>query len=239
MSENQKRQASLCIDRIKIDRFLGRLEQGIVLYDRTEDDASLHQRISDLKAQIDQLRQDMSESGVQRRLNNALRSIESHASSIVPKLDAEWPEAPIRLVIHDLTLQVIQGTREDYLWEIGSGANWLAYHIALTLSLQSYFLDQPHHPVPGLLVYDQPSQAYFPRRSVRSDESKEPVWSDEDVVAVRKVFRAVSDEVRRADGRLQAIILDHAGSDVWGEVEGVAVVENWRDGGKLVPEEWL
>ena len=223
----------------QIDRFLGRLEQGIVLYDRTEDDASLHQRISDLKAQIDQLRQDMSESGVQRRLNNALRSIESHASSIVPKLDAEWPEAPIRLVINDLTLQVIQGTREDYLWEIGSGANWLAYHIALTLSLQSYFLDQPHHPVPGLLVYDQPSQAYFPRRSVRSDESKEPVWSDEDVVAVRKVFRAVSDEVRRADGRLQAIILDHAGSDVWGEVEGVAVVENWRDGGRLVPEEWL
>ena len=223
----------------QIDRFLGRLEQGIVLYDRTEDDASLHQRISDLKAQIDQLRQDMSEGGVQRRLNNALRSIESHASSIVPKLDAEWPEAPIRLVINDLTLQVIQGTREDYLWEIGSGANWLAYHIALTLSLQSYFLDQPHHPVPGLLVYDQPSQAYFPRRSVRSDESKEPVWSDEDVVAVRKVFRAVSDEVRRADGRLQAVILDHAGSDVWGEVEGVAVVENWRDGGRLVPEEWL
>ena len=223
----------------QVDRFLGRLEQGIVFYDRTEEGATLQQQISDLSARIEQLRQDISESDVQRRLNNALRSIESHASSIIPKLDAEWPEAPIRLLINDLTLQVIQGTREDYLWEIGSGANWLAYHVALTLSLQSYFLDQPHHPVPGLLVYDQPSQAYFPRRSVRSEESTEPVWRDEDVVAVRKVFRAVADEVQRAEGGLQVIILDHAANDVWGAVSGVTVVENWRDGGRLVPEEWL
>ena len=238
--ERESEEASESVYRSdQVDRFLGRLEQGIVFYDRTEEGATLQQQISDLSARIEQLRQDISESDVQRRLNNALRSIESHASSIVPKLDAEWPEAPIRLLINDLTLQVIQGTREDYLWEIGSGANWLAYHVALTLSLQSYFLDQPHHPVPGLLVYDQPSQAYFPRRSVRSEESTEPVWRDEDVVAVRKVFRAVADEVQRAEGGLQVIILDHAANDVWGAVSGVTVVENWRDGGRLVPEEWL
>ena len=238
--EQESEEASESVYRSdQVDRFLGRLEQGIVFYDRTKEDATLQQQISDLSARIEKLRQDMSESDVRRRLKNALRSIESHASSIVPKLDAEWPEAPIRLLINDLTLQVIQGTREDYLWEIGSGANWLAYHVALTLSLQSYFLDQPHHPVPGLLVYDQPSQAYFPRRSVRSEESAEPVWRDEDVVAVRKVFRAVADEVQRAEGGLQVIILDHAANDVWGAVSGVTVVENWRDGGRLVPEEWL
>ena len=66
-----------------------------------------------------------------------------------------------------------------------------------------------------------------------------PVWTDEDVVAVRKVFHAISDEVRAWNGRLQVIVLDHAGNDVWGEVEKVSLVENWRDGGKSVPEEWL
>ena len=223
----------------QVDRFLGRLEQGILLYDRTEEDASLQQQISDLTTRIAELRRYMSEADVQRRLNNALRSVESHASSIVPKLDAEWPEAPIRLSIKDLTLQVIQGTREDYLWEIGSGANWLAYHVALTLSLQRFFLDQPHHPVPGLLIYDQPSQAYFPRGIVRSDESDEPEWSDEDVVAVRKVFQAVADEVYRAEGGLQAIIMDHAANDVWGSVSGITVVEDWRDGSSLIPGDWL
>ncbi len=68
-------------------------------------------------------------------------------------------------MISDLTVKVIRGTRDDYLWEIGSGANWLAYHVALTLALQVFFLGLPHHPVPGLLIYDQPSQVYFPRRA--------------------------------------------------------------------------
>ena len=222
----------------KIERFLGRLEQALELYDRTDDNSSFRQRISDLNERIDELRQGISEREVERRLENARRSIESYASSIIPKLDAEWPNAPIRLVINDLTLQVIQGTREDYLWEIGSGANWLAYHVAITLSLQRYFLSQPHHPAPGLLIYDQPSQAYFPRRNSPSIESDEPVWTDEDVVAVRKVFRAISDEVGTSKGRLQVIVLDHADKDVWGEKDNVWLVENWRDGAKLVPEWW-
>ena len=223
----------------RIDRFLGRLEQALQLYDRTDENASLRQKIATLNSKIEKLRQGISEGEIRRKLGNALRNIESHASVIVPKLDAEWPDAPIRLLVDDLTLQIIQGTREDYLWEIGSGANWLAYHIAITLSLQHYFLSQPHHPVPGLLVYDQPSQTYFPRRSSRSSEMDEPVWSDEDVVAVRTVFRAVSDEVRASNGRLQVIVLDHADTDVWGGVDDVWLVENWRDGKKLVPEEWL
>ena len=223
----------------QIERFLGRLEQALELYDRTDEHASLRQRISDLNRRIEELREGISEREVERRLENALRSIESYASSIVPKLDAEWPDAPIRLIVNDLTLQVIQGTREDYLWEIGSGANWLAYHVAITLSLHRYFLSQPHHPVPGLLIYDQPSQAYFPRRSSSSIDSDEPVWSDEDVVAVRKVFRAISDEVGASNGRLQVIVLDHADVDVWGGVDNVWLVENWRDGEKLVPDAWL
>ena len=72
-----------------------------------------------------------------------------------------------------------------------------------------------------------------------SDESEEPFWTDEDVVAVRRVFRAISDEVRSSKRRLQVIVLDHADNDVWGEVERVSLVENWRDGKKLVPEGWL
>ena len=223
----------------QIDRFLGRLEQAIELYDRVDDNENLRARIDTVNAKIDELRRGISEREAQRRLDNALRSVESYASSIIPKLDAEWPEAPIRLLVNDLTLQVIQGTREDYLWEIGSGANWLSYHIAITLALQSYFLSQPHHPTPGLLVYDQPSQAYFPRRGAGLVEREEREWRDEDVVAVRKVFQAISEEVGVAKGRLQVIVLDHADKDVWGGIENALLVENWREGRKLVPESWL
>ena len=222
----------------QIDRFLGRLEQALKLYDETDENATLRQQIESLRARIGELRQVVSEGEILRRLNNALRSIESHAGTIIPKLDAEWPDAPIRLLVDDLSLQVIQGTREDYLWEIGSAANWLSYHIAVTLALQSFFLSEPHHPVPGVLVYDQPSQAYFPRRGARmGDEERD--WSDEDVIAVRKAIQAIVDEVNGSKGRLQVVVLDHADEDVWGKIEGVFLVDNWRDGRKLVPEEWL
>src|SRR3546814_16643976 len=94
-------------------------------------------------------------------------------SSDVCSSDLEWPEAPIQLVIEDLTVKVLRADREDYLWEIGSGANWLAYHVAMTLALQEVFLSDPTSGVPGLLVYDQPSQVYFPKRNTNSKNAEE------------------------------------------------------------------
>ena len=75
------------------------------------------------------------------RMTNALLQVEKYAGEIVPRLDAEWPDAPIRMSVPDLTIKVVQTDREDYLWEIGSGANWLAYHLAVTLALQRFFLN--------------------------------------------------------------------------------------------------
>lgn len=158
----------------------------------------------------------------------------------MPLLDAEWPDAPVQLVVNDLTIKVLHADREDYLWEIGSGANWLAYHVAVTLALQRFFIETPHHPVPSLLVYDQPSQVYFPRGFDEADTpSQIGRTRDEDIAAVRAVFEAVGKEVVRARGGLQVIILDHAGPDVWGDIEGVVLAEEWRGVTKLVPDSWL
>ena len=113
-------------------------------------------------------------------------------------------------------------SREDYLWEVGSGANWLSYHIAVSLALQEFFLSQKHSPVPSFLVYDQPSQVYFPRRlsGKREQADYDPKLEDEDVVAVRKVFSTLADVVTSTENRLQIVVLDHAGSDVWADIAG-------------------
>ena len=39
-------------------------------------------------------------------------------------------------------------------------------------------------------------------------------------------------------GTWQSIILDHAGADIYGKIEGVHEVDVWRNGKKLIPEEW-
>ena len=67
-------------------------------------------------------------------------SVETIAGQILPTLDAEWPDAAIKFMLADLTIKVVQGTRDDYLWEIGSGANWLAYQVSMTLAFQRFFL---------------------------------------------------------------------------------------------------
>jgi hypothetical protein len=91
-----------------------------------------------------------------------------------------------------------------------------------------------------MLVYDQPSQVYFPRTLAREPAAGyDPKLKDEDVKAVRKVFQAFGRLVRGTEGRLQVIVLDHAGRDVWGGVPGVHLVEEWRDGHALVPAMWI
>lgn len=239
MLERNSQQARQAIDRFdRMERFLRRLEQALELYDRTDQSAGLRQEIEALKARIAELQKRVSESEIARKLRNALDGIEATTGRLVPRLDAEWPPAPVRLMIQDLTVKVIRGTRDDYLWEIGSRANWLAYHVALALALQNFFLALPHHPVPGLVIYDEPSQVYFPRRTAGDDGSEPVAWRDEDVEAVRKVFMLLGEQVAAADGRLQVIVLDHADEDVWGDIDGVVLAEQWRDHA-LVPAAWF
>jgi hypothetical protein len=221
----------------EIERYLGRLEQALATYDTLGSDSELAFEIEQLRAQMAELGRRVGEPSIHARLERALAQVHSIAATILPKLDAEFPDYPIELSIKDLSIKILRPEREDWLWEIGSGANYLAYHIAVTAALQRFFMKTEGHPVPHLLIYDQPSQVYFPR-SLAGDQP-EPEWTDEEVEAVTKVFAALSDEVARSQGNLQVIILDHAAQDVWGTIGNIHLVGEWRGGEKLVPEAWL
>jgi len=79
-------------------------------------------------------------------------------------------------------------------------------------------------------VYDQPSQVYFPRKlaRTRSESEADPKLLDEDVDAVQKVFKTLANAIEATNGRLQIIVLDHAGTNVWGDIKGVFLIEEWR-----------
>lgn len=224
-----------------IDRFLGRLEQALGTYENVSPGSDLVAEVAELKQRVQGLAVEVSEAQVARRVENALKRINQAAGVIVPTLDAERPNDPVSLSLQDLAIKVTGSAgREDFLWEIGSGANWLAYHVAMTLALQEFFIARPDSPVPAFLVYDQPSQVYFPRRVTRlDDEPTDPKWGDEDVAAVRKIFEALGSAVQQVAPKLQIIVLDHAGSDVWGDINAVGLTEEWRGGEKLVPMSWL
>ena len=47
------------------------------------------------------------------------------------------------------------------LFRMGSGENWVGYHVLAHLGLHKWFR-QKGRPVPGFIIFDQPSQAHYP-----------------------------------------------------------------------------
>ncbi|EGJ3414425.1 DUF3732 domain-containing protein [Salmonella enterica subsp. houtenae] len=225
----------------RAERFIGNIESALELHRKLGSDSELVEEVNNLKEIVQNLEKELREKDIELRKNQALRVINTKAGNILQGLDVEDPNAPISLEINDLTIKVLGDERDDYLSEIGSGSNWLSYHLAVLLSLHQFYLSQKNNPVPSFLILDQPSQVYFPKSTQLQNVANEdePKLRDEDVEAVRRAFETMGNIVIKENGKLQLIVLDHAPREVWGEIDGVVGLPEWRDGIKLVPMEWL
>lgn len=224
-----------------ISRFLGRIDAAINTYERIGTDSELQAKLDEVNARIEQLKKEVNESEIRRRLDYALGYLKTEMGKILTQLDVEHPEDPVDFVIKDLTVRIKNQTgRDDYLWEIGSASNWLSYHIALILALQHFFQTKSSVNVPNFIIFDQPSQVYFPRTRYSPDEA-ELQLNDDDKNAVRKIFESLSTFVKNAGFDIQIIVTEHADDDIWGDIPDscIHLVEKWRNSIKLVPVEWL
>src|SRR5438046_5692874 len=111
-------------------------------------------------------------------------------------LQLEHAKENVRLNIRELTLQLSPlACHTDFLWEVGSGQNWVGYHIAGLLALHEHFITLPNNPVPRFLTIDQPSQVHFPAEAWTSLEST-PIADPKagfssDIEGVRRIFGAL------------------------------------------------
>ena len=224
-----------------ISRFLGRIDAVINTYERIGADSELQAKLDEVSLRIAQLKNDVNESEIRHKLDYALNFLKTEMGKILAQLDVEHPEDPVEFVIKDLTVRVKNQTgRDDYLWEIGSASNWLSYHLALILALQRFFQTKSSVNVPNFIIFDQPSQVYFPRTQHSANEDK-PQLNDDDKNAVRKIFECLSSFVKSAGFDIQIIVTEHADDDIWGNIpdSSIHLVEKWRNNVKLVPIEWL
>ena len=225
----------------RVERFIGNLENALRLHRRLGDDGGLRDSAHQLREHCERLQTELQGENLEERKRRALSVVNANIARLMPDLDTERPNDPVFLQTDDLTVKVGGANRDDYLSEIGSGSNWLSYHIAVLLGLHQFFLRLDHSPVPGFLVMDQPSQVYFPKRLVvrEGETPEEPRLRDEDVEAVRKAYQVIAHVVESAKGRLQVVVLDHAPQDVWGSIPNTVAFEEWREGVKLIPSAWV
>jgi len=218
-------------------RFLGRVDQILENIDIDEVREALRAKIrakQDRIAEIENLtRDDRSE----EKKRNALEKIGEYIRVYANVLKPEKLNSRIVLDIDNLTVKFIsaEGT-SDFLWEIGSGRNFMAYHISTLLAIHEYLYELKDTKVPNFLIFDQPSQVYFPEIS---DDKKE--FNQEDIAELKKIFEALDLFIDRTKGKVQVILLEHAGEDSWKDFKNVKKVHRWRDeeaDRALIPDEW-
>lgn len=235
-------------------RFIGATEQGLYMLGEVEGDGDLVRRVVQLKKDISELGAVGNEGA---RLERS-RQIHTQISTYIPKFISAMGVggAEGRPVLDERELNIKferdGASRPDMLWEIGSGENWMAYHLAALLAMHGVFLSRgDNNPVPTFLIIDQPSQVYFPsdesfEGTANLDEaSEEPVTRRkrkhlDDLESTTRIFSSLARAHQSFQGRLQIVVLDHADGKAWGSVAGVKGMTNWRNEEDfLIPAHWI
>jgi hypothetical protein len=244
----EDRSAALAGQRQRIRQiylFVGRVEQALenVTASRNVDDIQTNVRA--LARKIDELRRDLDPRGQRDRLSAAIEKVSARIADYSRLLQLEHSGENVKLNLRELTLQFspLSG-RTDFLWEVGSGQNWVGYHVAGLLALHEHFISMSQNPVPRFLVIDQPSQVYFPEAwpsLEKAPDTDDKSDRSPDIEGVHRIFTALSTFLNQVSAEFQIIVTEHAGSITWDGVPNVHLVGNWRQGRDefLIPNAWL
>lgn len=225
--------------------FVGRVEQALENVSASRNVGDLREQVQALAKKISGLKQDLDPRTQRDRLNAAIESVSGKITQYARLLQLEHATENLRLNIRELSLQFgrLSG-RTDFLWEVGSGQNWVGYHVAGLLALHEHFISLSGNPVPRFLVIDQPSQVYFPEAWPSMEQApngQTKIENSPDIEGVRRIFSALSQFMDAVANQFQVIVTEHAGSITWQGIPHVHLVGNWRKGHDefLIPASWL
>ena len=160
-----------------------------------------------MREQYESLEVELSEERVKERIDSITSILSRQMSDWVRSLELEHSAAPLRLDLKKLT--IVAGTADGpvSMDRMGSGENWVGYHLIGHLALHEWFVNRDRL-VPRFLFLDQPSQVYFPPET-DVDGSMSTV-SEDDREAVSRMFRFVFNIVNDMARRFQVVITEHA-----------------------------
>lgn len=211
----------------------GRVSLYLESLPEVPDTKAFQQQADNLRAQIAALENELSDEHVRDRLESIVSILGQRMTEWARELGLEHSGFPLRLDPKKLTVIADTDDGPVPMDRMGSGANWVGHHLIAHLALHQWFV-QRKRPVPGFIFIDQPSQAYFPPE--KDIDGALALASDSDRLAVSRMFKVIFAAVEEVAPGLQVVLTEHADlSDDWYQR---AVVERWRGGLKLVPDDW-
>jgi hypothetical protein len=214
-------------------RISGRISYYLENASALSDDSGLRLQVARTRAEVAELESTLDNEALEERLFSALNMVGSGITTYAGKLELEHGDKSLRLDRKNLTVVADTDDGPMSLSQIGSGENWVGYHVAAHLALHRLFRAR-NRPVPSFLMLDQPSQAHYPRdRDVGEISGAE----DEDQAAVARLYRVLLDYCSEFEPKMQIIVTDHV--ELMQDWFLAATKERWRDGIKLVPLSWI
>lgn len=220
-------------DGAKKAHILGRIDLYIESLPDLPDTKALEGQARTLRLQYEALEAELSDERIQERLESITSILAERLTQWARSLGLEHSKFPLRLDLKKLTIVADTADGPVPMERMGSGENWVGYHLIAHLALHQWFV-QKVRPVPSFLFLDQPSQVYFP--SEKDIEGSMDLVSENDRVAVSNMFRLMFTAVSEVAPGLQIVVTEHA--DINEEWYQAAVIERWRGGLKLIPEDW-
>jgi hypothetical protein len=232
--------------------YVGKIEHAISNLKKIEPSGELSNEIEVLNGNI------ATKKTALKRLNDkfdkesSLRKLSKLIGKYVSILSIESKENRIVHLDPDSSLNIkIEDTKTKnkyYLARLGSGANYMGYHLSTIFGLHEFFWQLKENKkvnyIPSFLVLDQPSQVYYPeslntkRKNIKQDSK--------DVEDTKKIFEACIEFLKNTERDVQLILLEHVPKDMWKDFnpDNINLVEEWRgtegnsDFNALIPQEW-
>lgn len=217
-------------------RIAGRVSLYLDGISWSNDTGPLKKQIAALEPQIEDLEERLNPDALKERLDAQISIISEDMTRWARELGLEHSEHPIRLDISKLTVVAETPHGRTPLHRMGSGENWVGYHLVTYLALAKWFIKEKR-PVGRFIFFDQPTQVYFPSDKAVTGNIEE-IENDEDRKAVKKMFewlfKVVEEEL---GGDLQVIVTDHADiEEDW--FQSAIADEKWRGDIALIPKHW-
>lgn len=221
----------------KVYEFIGRLDESLKIYDNALQGGEISDRLKKLHDQESELDAVVNSLAIKRKFKDTIEDVGKFIKYYsAGYFKAERSNADIVLDIENLTLQFSSISSKNYLWEIGSGHNFMAYHISTVLAIHQFLHPNTFNKIPKFIIFDQPTQVYFPE--LKDDKA----LNDNDIERVTQIFKAMSDFFLKVNKGVQIIVLEHVGENAWKNLSNVKQLKRWREGEEdsaLIPSDWI
>ncbi len=203
--------------------------------DWADDNENLEAQLALLEEEISVLSEKLDPEALREKLEAQLNCISEDMTVWAQELGLGYSNHRIRLDASKLTVVADTPDGRVTLDKMGSGENWMGYHVVTYLALAKWFIERAR-PVGRFIFFDQPSQVYFPSDKSDSGDLSE-IEKDEDRIAVKKLFEWIFKIVNELSPKLQVIITDHADIDEPWYQQAIRD-KKWRGEYALVPRSW-